>query len=278
MSDPVNRRSLPPMSAVEFAIENTFRHFFFGLRLAILWAIILVPFLAVCWFVAFRGGMPDFRALPPGAMAAFAVTGFVALMATFSIAVNWHRRLVLGASPKRFGWVSLGPKVWRYLFAFLFILVVLAVYGGIAAGIMLKGVPALTPQLGSAAKPAGIALTVLFGLSALFTWYRLSTLLPAIAVADGDYSLKTAWRASRNNRIAFLAFTFWFLFSLAAAGAVGAGAFFGQKALNNPYVTAAAFGLIGLIVWLALFMVTSIAAAHYVYFSGKRQVETSTDA
>lgn len=277
MPDPIARRSLPPMSAVEFAIENTFRHFFFGLRLAILWAIILVPFLAACWFVAFQNGMPDFKALPPQAIAVFAVTGAVALLATFSIAVNWHRRLVLGASPKRFGWVSLGGKVWRYLFAFLFILVVLAVYGGIGAGIMLKGVPALEPQMGPAAKPVGIALAVLFGLSALFTWFRLSTLLPAIAVADKTYTLKTAWRASRNNRIAFLAFTFWFLFSLAVAGALGAGAFFGQKALNNPYVTAGAFGLMGLLVWLALFMVTSIAAAHYMYFSGKREVEKAGD-
>jgi hypothetical protein len=277
MPDPIARRSLPPMSAVEFAIENTFRHFFFGLRLAILWAIILVPFLAACWYAAFRNGMPDFRALPPQAMAALGVTGAVALLATFSIAVHWHRRLVLGATPRRFGWVSLGGKVWRYLFAVLFILVVLAVYGGIGAGIMLKGVPALEPQLGPAAKPLGIALTVLFGLSALFTWYRLSTLLPAIAVADKDYSLGTAWRSSRNNRIAFLAFTFWFLFSLAVAGALGAGAFFGQKALNNPYVTAAAFGLIGLLVWLALFMVTSVAAAHYMYFSGKREVEKAGD-
>ena len=71
MADPIVRK-LPPMTALEFAIASTFRHFFFGLWLAVLWVILLLPFMAAVYFTAFRSGMPDFKALPPAALAAFA--------------------------------------------------------------------------------------------------------------------------------------------------------------------------------------------------------------
>ena len=262
-------RKLPPMSALEFAISNVFRHFFFGLRMAILWAILLSPLMLLVWYAAFRDGPPDFKALKPEAMAALAALGVGVILATISVAVNWHRRIVLGETPRRFGWVRLDGVVWRYLFGFIFVLAVLAIMAGAAAAavLMLPGV--LEPKVGAAAKPIGIALAVLLGLSALFTWYRLSTWLPAIATRDQDYSLKTAWRITRKNRTAFLSFTFWLLFSLAIAGAIGAGAFFGQQMLANPYATAAFFGLAGLLGWMALFLVTTVATSHYCYFADR---------
>ena len=129
--------------------------------------------------------------------------------------------------------------------------------------------PVLSPRLAAAAQPVGIGLSVLLGLFGLFTWYRLSTLLPAVAAGDKDYTLSRAWKSTRNNRMRFLGFSFWLLFSLAIAGAIGAAAFFGQKALNNNYATAVAFSLIGLLVWLSLFLITSISASHYAHFSGR---------
>ena len=90
---------LPPMTALEFVIANTFRHFLFGVWLTTLWVILLLPFLAAVYFTAFRSGIPDFKALTPAALAAFAALGVMALLATFSIAVNWHRRVLLNERP-----------------------------------------------------------------------------------------------------------------------------------------------------------------------------------
>lgn len=255
------------MSALEFAIANVFRHFFFGLRLAVTWAIIASPVAAAVWFSAFHGALPDLAVPSPRAIGGLAVLGTMLLLASFSIAVNWHRRIILNEKPCWLGWVRLNGVVWRYLFCFLFIA---AVVGAAAAGVFAVqtyAVPALEPQLAAAAKPVGIGISVLLGLFGLFTWYRLSTLLPAIATGDKDYSIDTAWKATRNNRARFLGFTFWLLFSLAIAGGVGVGAFLAQKALNNPYATAAAFAIMGLLVWLALFFITTIAASHYAHFS-----------
>lgn len=268
MPDTISRK-LPPMTALEFTISNTCRYFFFGLWLAVLWTILLLPFLAAVYFTAFSTGMPDFKALPPAAMAAFAALGVMLLLATFSIAVNWHRRILLNERPRRLGWVRLNGVVWKYFFGFLFVVIVLGLFAGAIFALMTYGVPALEPKLQSAAKPAATTIAVLLGLSGLFTYYRLSSWLPALATGDRDYTLGTAWRATKKNRVRFLGFTFWLLFSLAIAGAVGAGAFFAQKAFASPYATAGAYAVIGILGWLALFMLMTIATSHYACFTGR---------
>ena len=123
----------------------------------------------------------------------------------------------------------------------------LGVYAGAAFGVSMLAAPALEPQLGPAAKPLGMALAILLGLSALFTFYRLLSWLAAIAVQDRDYTLKTAWPATRKNRLAYLGFTFWLIFTLAIAGAIGAGAFFAQASVPQPWVKPVAFAVIGII-------------------------------
>ena len=84
-------QKLPPMTALEFAVTHTFKCFFFGLWLAILWLIVLAPLAALAYYLGFRDGLPDIKAPPPLAMATFVVLGLAALLATVSIAVNWHR-------------------------------------------------------------------------------------------------------------------------------------------------------------------------------------------
>jgi len=90
--------------------------------------------------------------------------------------------------------------------------------------------------------------------------------LAAVALGDRDYTVRTAYRVSRGNRIAFLAFTFWLLFSLAVVGALGAGAFFAQQSLPQPWVKLVAWVVIAGLVWLALLIVHSVPAALYRVF------------
>jgi hypothetical protein len=262
------RRSLAPMEALEFAIAAAFRHVFFGLRLVLSWLVLLSPLAALAWFLALRNGITDVKALPPAALAGLALLGLGVLLSTFSIAVNWQRRVLLGETPRRLQWVRLDGVMWRCMLAFLLILFVMGLYAGAAFGIAAIAAPALEPQLGPAAKLLGIAIAVLLGLSALFTFYRLLSWLAGLAVEDRSYGLAAAWRATRKNRIAYLGFTFWLLFTLAIAGAIGAGAFFAQQTLPQPWVKPAAFALMGLMAWLALFFIATVAAGHYRCFSG----------
>lgn len=262
------RRSLAPMEAIEFAIAAVFRHFFFGLGLALSWLVLLLPLVALAWFLAFREGMPDLKTLPPAAMAGLALLAAGVLLASFSIAVNWHRRVLLGEKPRGLQWVRLDGVMWRYAGGFLLILIVLGVYASAAFGIGMLAAPALEPQLGPAAKPLGMALAILLGLSALFTFYRLLSWLAALAVQDRDYTLKAAWTATRKNRVAYLGFTFWLIFTLGIAGAIGAGAFFAQASVPQPWVKPVAFAVIAIIGWMAMFLIATVAAGHYRCFAG----------
>ena len=172
--------------------------------------------------------------------------------------MNWHRRVLLGETPRRLQWVRLDGVMWRYLLGFVLVLLVLALYAGAAFGITMLTAPAIPPELGPAAKPLSFAPAVLVGLSGLFTFYRLSSWLAAIAVEDRDYSLKTAWTVTRRNRIRYLGFTFWLLFTLAIAGGIGAGAYFAQQILPQPWVKPAAFTLMALLAWLAMFFLATV--------------------
>jgi hypothetical protein len=261
-----DRRSLPPMGAIEFAIEKAFRHFFFALGLLIGWAILLLPLAALAWYLGFRNGVPDVRALPPAALGALGLLGIGVLLAGFSIETNWNRRILLDERPSFLGRWRVDGVVWRYAAGVVLMLLILAVYAGAGFAVMTAAVPALTPHLGPAAQPAGIVVSVLIGLSCLFTLYRLLSWLAALTVGDRDYSLLTARCATQKNRWAFLAFTFWLLFSLAVAGGIGAGAFFAQQHLPQPWVKPAAFALIAVTGWLALLVIHSVPAALYRAF------------
>ena len=256
-----DRRSLPPMEATEFAIDAAFRYCFFALGLLLGWLVVLVPLAALVWYVAFRSGPPDVRALPPAAIAAFAVLGVATVIASFSIAVNWNRRILAAERPRFWQRWRVDAPVWRYLGGVILILVVLGLYAGAGAAVMLAAVPKLAASLGAAAKPLGIVVTVLIGLSGLFTLLRLLSWLPGVALGARDYSLATAWRATGGNRRAFLGFTFWVLFSLAVAGGLGAGAFFAQQSLPQPWVKPAAFALMAVVGWLAVLMLHAVPAA-----------------
>lgn len=260
-----DRRSLPPMSATEFAIDKAFRHVFFALGLALAWLVALLPLVALAWYAALRNGLPDPQALTPGALAALGLLAAGLVLALFSCAVSWQRRILLGERAPGLRRLRLDGAVWRHLLGVIFVGLVLGIYAGLGVAILTQGVPLLTPQLGAAARPLAIGLVVLLGLSGLFSLYRLLGWLAGIAVADRGCTLGTVWRRTRGNRLAYLAFTFWLLFSLAIAGAIGAGAFFAQQALPGPWSRGAAFAAIAVLAWLALLVLASIGAAQYHY-------------
>lgn len=271
------RRKLPPMSALEFAIDQTFRNFFFGLRLALAWAVVLSPLLIAAYFISFRNGMPDMKALPPPALAIFAAIALAAFLASVSVAVNWHRRILLNEAPRRLGWIRLDGVVWRYLLGLAVILVVLGLIAAAGFAALTYLLPALEPYLGPASANAGKAVAAVLGLIALFTWYRLSTWLPAIATGNRGYGLWTAWKTTRRNSMRYLGFTFWLLFALAVAAGVGAGAFLAQQALGNSWATAAAFVLIVHLAWQALFLLMTIATSHYRHLTSEEAEHHAAD-
>ncbi|MFT3986383.1 hypothetical protein [Aestuariivirga sp.] len=265
-----DRRPLPPMSTLEHAISNTFRHSFFALKLVLAWALVLVPAFALA-MLPLRGlNLQDAAHLPPHAIAILAVLGVLVLLALLSMGVNWQRRLLLGESPKGLAWWRLDGHVWRSLFAHLMVFVALAIFAALAAAMKTFGEPWLTARIGGAAKPVTILVLVILGIIGLTTGYRLAVKLPGVAIGRRDYKFRHAWGDTRRNTLRFLGFTFWYLFSLAVAGAICAGAFFAQKAEPTLWAQIAAAVVIALAIWFALWMSLTVFASMYSYWGEKK--------
>ncbi|MGL6183384.1 MAG: hypothetical protein ACRC2G_14510 [Aestuariivirga sp.] len=257
-------RKLPPMSALEFAIHRSFSNFLFGLRLLLGWLILQLPLLAALHYGVFQGVMPDPSAPTPRLYAAAAALGLFNLIASISFSVNWHRRLLLSESPRGLGWFRLDGVVWRYLFRFVIIGIIVALIAGVATAVMQT--LAAGELLGPAGRSVGIAVAVILGLFALFAWYRLSSALPAVAVDNKEYGLAAAWRATRRNSLRYLGFTFWLIFALAIGNGLSGGAFAAQEALKNPWLTAGAGVLAVFFSLLTIFVTSSIATSHFYFF------------
>jgi hypothetical protein len=125
----------------------------------------------------------------------------VILVLTFagaSIAVAWHRRMILGEPPGFSGSNIATKGLWRYvgigfaiaLIAFLPLLVVVLPIFILSSSVI----------TGAALKFAMfVAASFLIYLTAFAVFLRLSLLLPARAVGDLDLTFNETWKRTRGN-------------------------------------------------------------------------------
>lgn len=251
-------RKLPPMSAVEFAVEHAVRRYLFGLMLVAGWLVALLPLIAAVWYLVLREGMPRPQDLQPVQWAALGVLAVAMLLAALSVFVNWSRRLLKDERPRGLGWFRLDGPVWTCLAGLIVVLVVTGLLAGAAAYAALEGPRLLEPGLAAAAQPASMAAAAMIGLLAIIVVLRLVARLPALALRNRDFGFTAAWRASRRNSLRYLAFLFWFVFAVAIAGGLAAGALYARQLLPDPWFSAAAIAVTVLVaLWLVLLLMTA---------------------
>jgi hypothetical protein len=204
---------LPIWDVVGLAYSDYYKNFADVLRVSWLWLLLgAVVIGVVSWLqwslmgevilnsVHHAQFPPDFAATSFRTMAlSIGVADVVLIVAFVSIAVAWHRRIILGERPSLFSFNIATTNFWRYvgiglaicvlaimpiLLAFIPIVVILS-----AAG---KG-----PHPGVAA----IAMVLLLAtyVTAIAIALRLSMLLPARAAGDIELSFARSWRRTRGN-------------------------------------------------------------------------------
>jgi hypothetical protein len=125
-------------------------------------------------------------------------TGLVWMLAGVSIAVAWHRRIILGERPRFSGSNIATASVWRYVGMGLaiFLIAILPTVLVLLLGLLLSGGGFAVPTL----KAAGFfALIVIFYVAAIAVMLRPTALLPARAVGDLDLTFRETWRRTRGN-------------------------------------------------------------------------------
>ncbi|MXN65027.1 hypothetical protein GR183_08925 [Stappia sp. GBMRC 2046] len=175
-------------------LQGTFKALYYNfdvfLRLCWAWFLILIALASAV--MAFIGSKGD----PELTSAATIVVILIALVANASIAVSWHRCLLMDEMPGTTH-LKIGAREWAYLGR--------AVLVGVIAFAMMFAISFIVHSFGAIADGAEanamLVLTVLTGAAAVFlivpAVLRLSLILPAGAV-DRPLGMRDAWRMSRS--------------------------------------------------------------------------------
>lgn len=195
-------RKLPVGPAISHMVSSTFNHLGFALRAQWPWMVIVAGIFLV---LATTTNIPMsatpeeneayFRA-HPGELGWFVflvlVGVLVAMLAFSSIAVAWHRYVLLDEVPKGLARLRVDATVWRY-FGNIFLIGLLLVVAMLPLSLLVMTLFGLHPALGV----IGALAYVVFLVMPII--YRLSIKLPAIALERRDFRLGDAWIVSQAN-------------------------------------------------------------------------------
>lgn len=205
----VMTRTLPAGACISHAINSVRNNIAYAFRISWPWYLVIILLGLGAGMLAERasGGNPE--ANPGSTLPIYLGLGLFNLLAFASIAVNWHRYILLDEVPAGSGLFRLDDKTWRYFGNVLLIsLILIAVSTLVVLPLVFLGsLMNASVLLGFLAVAAAFCL-----IGPLF--FRLSIKLPAIALGRRDFSLSHALAATRGNGLPlFLVF----LFEIAAA-------------------------------------------------------------
>jgi hypothetical protein len=207
-ADPRLPPRLPLWPTIRLSYTSYFRHFGDVLRISALWLSLMAVLNAgTGWMQAawMTRVMVDPRPQPnlsePLEMMLLGnISNVVIAFAAVSIAVAWHRRLLLNEPPGRSGGNIATLGLWRYIAVTIVVCVIaaapaLAVWLVVSAfGLMPAADDVIAPQT-----PALIAAFIVAYVAGIVILLRLCVLLPANAAGNFTLTVKGAWRLSRGN-------------------------------------------------------------------------------
>jgi len=204
---------LPLWRAIGLSYSIYFRHFIDALRTSWVWLVVVgaltgfASWQQFSWFASVVAstprGMPPKAFTPPPepieAVLLMNLSQLLVLFAGVSIAVAWHRLIILGEHPGFSASNVTSRNLWRYIGVGLVIVLIMA----------LPLVLIFAPMIYFIPKPGGTppptwffalipVFMLLYGV-AMALMLRLSLLLPARAIGDLDLTFKQTWNRSRGN-------------------------------------------------------------------------------
>lgn len=199
-------RRLPVIEAFSHAVRSTTSNLPFAFHVSWPWMAVLLPIL-IAGQLYVLAGVGDSQATTTRAIPVQVLVGLCAMLAFSSIAVNWHRYVLLDEVPQGRERLRLDDKVWRYFGNAILIVLIIGICAGVIAlaaillGIAAGVVSVATDTAGFAALVGMLAMIAFFTVAVfgLAAFYRLSIKLPAVALGRSDFGLADAWRSSAGN-------------------------------------------------------------------------------
>jgi hypothetical protein len=259
-------RQLPAGACLRHAVSSVRNNIAYAFRISWPWYAVFVPVVvALSTLLGYAtGGDPE--ANPAFALLINLAIAILTMLAFASIAVNWHRYILLDQVPGRRELFRLDDKTWRYFGNLLLISLVL-VAAGIAIGLPLGLVGGLLGALEAFMVLIVLAIIPVVGVLAL----RLGVKLPAIAVDRRDFLMRDAWTVSAGNNLAiFLIFLFEIVVAL-GAGLVLSLTAFGANAIHEVLGLTVGFALQLLVNWIFTIFSITILTSLYGFFVENRE-------
>jgi len=232
-------RKLPVFGALGHAIRSTTDNIGFAFHISWPWVIILLPFnVATNLYMVLNGletgGEPDPAQI--GTYFAVATPLILASIVSYSsIAVNWHRYVLLDEIAQGWQRLRIDSLTWRYIGNFILVALVL-VACSIPVGLAI-GLVSLLANAVLGEELLVVFLVPAFGVLYAFAFvaaYRLLVKMPAVALGRRDFSMGDAWRATRGNSWRMLGLLILFLLCLVLIGVL-------------MFAVTYAFGLLGMV-------------------------------
>lgn len=208
-------RTLPVTAAFGHVVRSTINNAGFAWRLSWPWMVAIIP---LNIFAQLSGFSMDPAATEPSgtALAIGLIVGLLTLFAFASIAVSWHRYILLDEVPQGLARLRADNTVWRYFGNTLLIFLIL-ILGFLPVGLLVGVLVAALQHAGALISIPIYVAAIIFGVSA---FYRLSVKLPAIALERTDFTLKDAWAKTQGNTWQLFGLALLFVLTLIGMGIV----------------------------------------------------------
>ena len=218
-------KTLPVLAAFSHAFHSTTNNLGFAFQISWPWMLALLPINIAGNIYVLANGFVSVEAMSSGVFAVSLVMVVASMLAFSSIAVNWHRYILLDEVPHGMERLRLDSTVWRYVGNLILIwLAVVLIYIGGAIGFVVTGL-AMYATAGEGSLWLLALAAIPFVCALIVIAYRLSVKLPAVALGRQDYGMRNAWNDTTGNSWKFLGlFLLYFLVIIVAgllAGAVG---------------------------------------------------------
>lgn len=257
-------RQLPITGALAHSIKSTLNNIGFAFHVSWPWMLIILPFDLVGNAYAMLHQAPG--KMDPGVAVITIAVSLLTMIAFSSIAVSWHRYILMDEIPQGLQRLRLDATVWRYFGNTLLIILIL-VAAAIPLGIV---VVLLGIMLGEKSAILIIPAYAAAMLAAVSYSYRLGIKLPAIAIGRPAYAFKSALADSVGNFWRFVGLGILVgLISIGFALVVAVPAYFvGQ--LQNAALLYVIIAVQLLLNWLATVWTVTMLTSLYGYFAEGR--------
>jgi hypothetical protein len=209
---------LPLWDTIGLSYANYFHNFRDVLLICWLWLIVVAPLWAIVsgvqwsWMAKVIADLkqgvspprPIHLVLPVELRALIWGVSLVFMLAGTSIAVAWHRRIILGEQPRLSGSNVASGSFWRYLGIGIVIVLIALVPVLVGFLVFFVFVSPFASHGASGSLNRGLALLIFLVMFCLYLTgiaiiLRLCLLLPARAVGDLGTTFKQVWNRTRGN-------------------------------------------------------------------------------